>query len=175
MKKVSIRNLIIALLCLTIICLGTGFSFLSVKLETLESKKEIFDVVFTEVNGGTSVKGGGQEPIGLYSIDDDGHTLDMKFTLYNQLDELAYTITIENKGTMNAKIIDVVASPDYESDSRLVNLIRPIKLTTTDISGKVLAPNEETTLKVVAIFGQGSSNKTTTIPYKLSLIVASDN
>lgn len=173
MKKISIRNLIIALLCITIIFLAAGFCFISAKLDALKNKEEVFNVIFTKVEEETSVKGGTVEPNCEYSVNDDGHKLNMEFNMFNPIDELAYSITIENKGTMKAKIIDIISSPDYETDLTSLNSIKPVKITTTDISGKVLDPNEETTLKVVATYGQSSSKRNLKIPFKLSIVSSS--
>lgn len=173
MKKIGIRNIIIALLCVTIICMAIGFSILSNQISNLKNKDYSFDVVVEEVKEATSVKGGITSPKCDYKINDDGHTLDMKFTLYTELDELAYNVIIENKGTMKAKIIDIISSPDYTNVKALSESIKPISITKTDISGKILAPGETTTIKVVARYNTSTTKGTKEIPYKLSLITQS--
>lgn len=173
MKKISIRNLIIALLCVTVICMAIGFSILSVKLDKLKKKEEKFLVVFTKVKEDTSVKGGVKTPVGENSITNKGHTVNMKFTLYTPQDELAYNLVVKNKGTIDAEIIDLIAVPDYRNDSDDKNSINPVTVTTTDVKGKVLAPGEETIVKVVVIYKPSLKPTTKKIPYQLSLLTKS--
>ena len=120
--------------------MAIGFSFLSTQIDTLKNRDISFNVVIDEVREATSVKGGVTSPKCNYKINDDGHTLDMDFTLYSELDELAYNIIIENKGTIKAKIIDIISSPDYANVKLLAESIKPVSITKTDISGKILAP-----------------------------------
>ena len=173
MKKVSIRNLIIALLCVTIIFLAIGFSILSIKLDNLKKKEESFLVVFTKVKEDTSVKGGTKTPVGENSITNKGQTVNMKFTLYAPQDELAYNLVVRNKGTLSAELIDLIAVPDYVNDSDDKNSIYPVTITTTDIKGKVLAPGEETNIKVVVTYKPSLKPTTKKIPYQLSLLTKS--
>ena len=173
MKKIGIRNIIISLLCITIIFMAIGFSFLSSEIEILKNKDISFNVVIEEVKEATSVKGGVYSPKCNYKINDDGHTLDMDFTLYSELDELAYNVIIENKGTIKAKIIDIISSPDYTNIKILSDSIKPVSINKTDISGKILAPGETATIKVVARYNNSTTKGTKQIPYKLSLITQS--
>ena len=163
MKKINIRNLIITLLCITVIILAIGYSVLAIRLDAYKNKKESDE---------SSVKGGTEEPECTTSINDDGHTLSMNFTLNNPKDEMAYTVTIKNTGTLKAKIIDIVSSPDYINDKLAINSIKPVSITKTDISGKILEPNEEATFKVLAVYNNGGTG-VKKIPYKLSLISSS--
>lgn len=172
-KKISIRNLIIILLCLTIICMAIGFSILSYRLDTLKNKEEVFDVVIDKVVEETFVKGSKESPSGKNSITNKGNTVNMQFNLYAPQDELAYTLTIKNKGTIKAEIVDLISSPDYINDSNEKNKISPVTITLTDISGKVLEPGEETIVKVVVIYNQTSNPKKLTIPYQISLLTKS--
>ncbi|MBQ8132375.1 MAG: hypothetical protein IJ193_07790 [Bacilli bacterium] len=173
MRKISIRNLIIALLCVTVICMAVGFSILSIKLENLKKKEEKFLVVFTKVKEDTSVKGGTKTPTGENSITNKGQTVNMKFTMYSPQDELAYNLVVKNKGTLDAEIIDLIAVPDYVNDSDDKNSIYPVTVSTTDVKGKVLAPGEETMVKVVVIYNPVLKVTTRSIPYQLSLLTKS--
>lgn len=173
MKKISIRNLIIVLLCFTLIILAVAFSIISAQLEGYKKKVEKFQVSFTEVAEDSSIKGGVVEPSCKTSISDEGYTLNMDFTLNNPQDEISYLITIKNTGTMKAKIVDVVSSPDYMNDKVANSSIKPITVTKTDISGMVLAPEEETTFKVLVIYNDTINKGIKKVPYKLSLITTS--
>lgn len=173
MKKISIRNLIIALLCFTVICLAIGFCIISVELDNFKNKVEKFEVVFTDIIEDSSIKGGTEEPTCVTSINDDGYTLSMDFTLNNPLDEISYLVTIKNTGTLKAKIVDIVSTPDYINDKISSNYIKPISITKTDISGKILDPDEEATFKVLAVYNNSNIKGTKKISYKLSLISSS--
>ena len=173
MKKISIRNLIIVLLCFTLIILAVAFSIISAQLEGYKKKVEKFQVSFTEVVEDSSIKSGVVEPSCKKSISDEGYTLNMDFTLNNPQDEISYLVTIKNTGTMKAKIVDVVSSPDYTNDKVANSSIKPITVTKTDISGMVLAPEEETTFKVLVIYNDTINKGIKKVPYKLSLITTS--
>lgn len=174
MKKISIRNLIIALLCITIIILSIGFGVLSIKLNNEKNKETSFKVVFTKVEEATFVKGGNTSPKIDNKIDLDGTRLNMNFSLYNPGDEIAITATIKNEGTIKAKLIDLVTTPDIKSSS-IKKSLEPITIQTTDISDKVLNPGESLEVRIVSIYNQTSNKKTYTIPYSLSIISQSTN
>lgn len=175
MKKISIRNLIIVLLCITIVLMAIGFGVLSNELNNLKNKKDSYDVVFKQVEEDTIVKGGTTNPFSENEILEDGHILNMNFNMFNQLDEAAYKVTIKNTGTIDAKIIDIIASPDYINDKNIANTIKPITITMTDITGQILPPGEETTFKVVALYNQTTVKAKKIVPYKLALITAAKN
>lgn len=172
MKKINIRNLIITLLCITVIFLAVGYSILAVQLDNYKNKHDTFNVVFTNIKEDTIVKGGIEEPKGKTSINNDGHTIDMDFTISNPKDEISYIVNIKNNGTLKAKIIDIISSPDYMNDKIAINSIQPVTITKTDISGKILEPKEEATFKVVVIYNNNTVG-IKNIPYKLSLITTS--
>ena len=172
MKKISIRNLIITLLCITVIILAVGYSVLAIKLDAYKNRKDSFEVLITDVSEEGSVKEGKEEPECNTSIDDDGHTLNMSFILNNPGDEIAEQVTIKNTGTLKAKIVDIISTPDYINDKVDINSIKPVTITKTDISGKTLEPDEEVTFKVLAVYNNPSSG-TKKIQYKLSLITSS--
>ena len=56
-KVVGMRNIIIVVLCLTIICLGIGFIILSMELSGIKSGKNTYDLAFVEVNNISTVSG----------------------------------------------------------------------------------------------------------------------
>lgn len=172
MKKINIRNLIITLLCITVIILAVGYSVLAIRLDAYKNKKESFEVIITDVSEEGAVKGGKEDPECTTSINDDGHTLSMNFTLNNPQDEVAYLVTIRNTGTLKAKIVDIISTPDYINDKVAINSIKPVNITKTDISGKILEPDEEATFKVLAVYNNGGTG-VKKIPYKLSLLTSS--
>ena len=78
-KLINIRNLIIVILCLTIISLGIGFAILSIELEERSDEKLIFDVSITDVKQNTSIKGGLNSPIAKHSISQKVQTAQENF------------------------------------------------------------------------------------------------
>lgn len=173
MKRISIRNLIIVLLCVTIICMSLGFSITASKLEKLKNKREIFNVEFVQVIEETSVKGGLTLPTGRNKITNNGQTLNLAFNLYSPADELSYKVIIKNKGTLNAEIVDIIKSPDYVNDSKYKNLIYPVVVTTTDISGTKLASGEEKEIKITVTYKETANITNKNISYQLSLLTKS--
>lgn len=171
-KRINVRNLIIAMLCFTVICLGIGFGILSMKLDNKTNEEKKFNVAFTSVSAETPVKGGKQTPSGTNSITTMGTTLKMNLIMYNPYDELTYNITIKNKGTLPAEILNIVESPDYINDATALQKIAPVTITHNDVIGKVLEPEEETTLRIVAIYNRTTQVATKNIDYQLSIISA---
>ena len=160
-KRANIKNTIIVVLCITIIAMGIGFMVLSMRLESYRSEEEVFDVRFTAVRMMSSIKGGESAPVGKLEIEDTGKILDMDFRMYKEHDEVDYEVTIKNDGTVAASIVSLFSSPDFRSQETIKN-IAPITISISDISGKLLEPGEETTVKISAIYNSlpaGTTNK----------------
>ena len=149
MKKIlNIRKFIIIILSVTLIIMGIGFMIISSKYYNLKNKSTSFNVEFTNYKKVNSIKGGENEPTGKVSLLSSGKILDMTLKLYSKYDEVDYQITIKNTGTVDAEIVDIIMSPDYIKEYK--SKIYPIEISMTDISGKILEPEEETTLKISA-------------------------
>ena len=172
-NTVNVRNLIIMMLCITIICMGIGFAYLSVKLDTKNNEKQIFDVSFTKIVAQTPVKGGFVSPTSASEIINDGKTLNMTFNLYTPQDELAYTIIVKNNGTLPVKITDVLAYPNYTEKEEIAKTISPIKISHNDISNKVLKPEEELEIKLVTTYTAEKNVGQMIVPYQLTLVTSS--
>lgn len=147
----NVKNVIIIVLCVTIISMAVGFIVLSVRLEGYKQEEEVFDVRFTSVKRLSSIKGGNKEPLANLVIEESGKILDMNFLLYKEHDEIDYEVTIKNEGTVDASIVSLFSSPDYRNKDTIES-IAPVTISISDISGKLLEPGEETTVKVSAIF-----------------------
>lgn len=160
MKKVSIKSLIIALLCITIILLAIGFCVLSVRLDSLNKKETSFDVSFKNIKEETTIKGGTNVPICKAVITDDGLSIDMDCKLYTKGDEVAYTITMINNGNLDAKLIKLIN-----------NNIDGLSIKTTTIENRELSEGEEIKIKVVVT--NNETNKLINGKYKLSLLTKS--
>lgn len=173
MKALKTRNVIIMFLCATIICLGIGFSYLSIELNKKNANSTSFDVSFTNVELVTPIKGGKIAPVALSSITNSNKTVNFNITMYAPRDEITYKVTIKNTGTMKAEIINLIEVPDYLNDTSLSKSIYPLKITHNDIVGKVLEPDEEITLNISVIFNHKAEALTKTINYGISLLTKS--
>lgn len=151
-KLINIRNLIIVALCITIIFLGIGFSILSVELKEKSEDNLIFDVAITNVVQNTSIKGAIYSPTATHELSNNDKTITTKLSLYAPFDELSYTLTVENRGTITAEILDIIESPNYTTDTTNMLNISPVEITYYDIVGTILEPNESTEIKVVASY-----------------------
>ena len=81
-KNINIRNLIIVMLCITIILMGVGFAFLAMRLEKISNEVDTFDVSITKVEAQTAIKGGLIDPIATKELLDDGKTVKFKGMVY---------------------------------------------------------------------------------------------
>ena len=154
-KLVQVRNRIIIVLCITIICMGIGFIILSMAFKKEKESISSFDVVFSDVQTIAFVKGSDIEPSGKIEVIEGGRELDMTFTLNSVHDEASSVVTIRNNGTLPAEIVDVFTSPDYSIET-YQKLISPVTLTFSDLKGKIIPPGEEMELKVVAYYAPNS-------------------
>lgn len=178
-KKGSIKNIIIVFLCITIIAMGIGFMVLSMKLEKYRSEEEIFDVRFTSTKLLSSIKGGEKDPKSNLKIEKTGKVLDMNFKLFREHDEVDYEVTIKNMGTVPASVVSLFSSPDFRSKEVIADIF-PVTISVSDISGKLLEPGEETTVKISAIYNKDPNAKTVKdvekkVTGKLGIIAESKN
>ena len=157
-KKDYGKNVIIISLCSTIILMAIGFIVLSMKVDQVKSEEKIFDVSFIGVKQITSIKGGLFDPSGDITIDTEGKVLHMDFTMYQEHDEIDYEITIENKGNVDASIVKLLMSPDFEEKSVAKDIL-PVSITISDISGKILEPGEESTVKLTVIYNSSNTSE----------------
>lgn len=172
-KLINARNSIIVILCITIICLGIGFIVLSVKLNTYKERKDNYNVSFIEVSPLTTISGGKTPPTCTTEVSKDGQLINMNFTLNNARDELVYTATIQNNGTLPVVIVDVLESPEYSTNYK--DTITPVTITKSDVSGKVLAPGDATDLKIDVTYNYSTIKGTKKINYKLGLLTKEEN
>lgn len=168
-KKINIKDIMIVILCFTIICLGIGFIVISVNLNSLKNEKSNYDLKFTDVTNISAVGGGNKKPVGDIKITKSGKLLDMNFTLYNPRDELDYNITIENRGTIKAKIIDIMESPEFAKGNMKNNLL-PISITYSDVSDTILDPGDSTTLKLTVLYNYSTIIGMKSFKYKIGLL-----
>ena len=172
-ETLNMRNWIIVILCITIVCMSIGFAFLSMQIEETNSKQATNDVSILSVTPRTPVQGGTKIPAGETNITNSGQTISFKFNLFAPTDEVSYRITIKNKGTIPAEIINLLEYPDYLNDEATAKSIYPVEVKHNNIVGKVLAPGEETELNVAAIFNYKASPKSVQVPYQITILTKS--
>ena len=173
-KMINIRNNIIIVLCITIVLMAIGFIAISVKLKAYKDKEESFNVVSSDISKKSTIKGSTKSPVGEVSIESSGKVLNMNFSLFAAHDELTYTATIKNKGTLPARIVSIHKNPDYNI-STYKNLIYPVSITTTDIEGKTLLPGEAIEYSITIYYSPSiSGNTPKNFNYNLALITESN-
>lgn len=177
-KSGKTKNIIIVVLCVTIIAMGIGFMFLSMKLENYRNEKDVFDVQFKSARLLSSIKGGDKDPIGKIEIDSTGKIIEMNFQLYHEHDEVDYEVIIKNEGTLEASIVSLFSTPDFRSQ-KVIQELSPIVISISDMSGKILEPGEETTVKISAIYNPTEKtaikNKSLKLSGRLGIITESAN
>ncbi len=172
-KLINIRNLIIVALCITIIFLGIGFSILSIELQSKSEENLIFDVAITNVVQNTSIKGAIYTPTATHELSNHDKTVTSTLNLYAPYDELSYTLTIENRGTITAEILDIIESPNYTTDTTNMLNISPVEITYYDVIGTILEPNETTEIKVVASYKPAVTIVPRQFTYSLTILAES--
>ncbi len=168
-KSINTKDIIIVVLCITIIFLGIGFIFLSVNFTELKNTKSDYDLRFLDVTNISTVSGGSTKPSGDIKIEKGGKLLNMNFILYNARDELDYNISIQNNGTISGKVIDLIESPEY-ANGQDKNRLLPISITYSDVSDVVLEPGDATTIKLTVFYNSSTITGKKSFNYKLGLL-----
>jgi len=168
-KMIHVRNGVIIILCITIICMGVGFIALSMEMKALQDKVNFYDVSFVSFTKTSTTKGGKVDPSSEVEIVGNGKELDMKFTLNAAHDEVGYTVLVKNNGTMAARIVDLLESPDY-TDSSFQKNIAPVSITHSDIIDKVLEPGDEVEFRIDVYYNPSTLSGVRSFNYKLGLI-----
>lgn len=150
-KYIKVKNIVIIMLCATVILMAAGFVVLSVKLDNVKNELNSFNVEVKKVKKVSSLKGGSKDPLGEVKISKSKTSVNMEYVLYNPHDEITYEIIVQNKGTMRAEITDVISSPDFD-DIKIASDYEPLSLSVTSIAGKILDPGEEATMKVSVFY-----------------------
>lgn len=173
-NMIHIRNSVIIILCITVVCLGIGFIVLSVELKRKNDDTPSLDVSFVDVNKTNSVKGSDIEPDSKSEIISNGKEIEINYTMNSTHDEITYVATIENKGTLSAEIVDIIESPDYNK-MEFQRWIYPISINLTDIKGKIIPPGEKMDLKIIAYYNSnnGAAATTKNFSYKIGIIARS--
>lgn len=173
LKMIHIRNSVIIVLCIAIICLGIGFMVLATHLKEVSNEEHSFSVIFTDIEKISSAKGSTKEPRSSVEITPNGSRLKFHFTLEAIHDEIVYKATIKNNGTLPAEITDVIESPNYKN-AEMQNIIKPVSITLSDIKGKIIPAGSETTIKLNVYYNPTEQEvKTKDFDYDLSFTAKS--
>ena len=169
-KMISFRNCLIAILCVTIIFLSIGFVVLSIKLKDVSDESSIYDVSFVDVEKKSSVKGSSIEPTSNATIDSSKKEIVFNFDLNADNDEVVYVANIRNNGTVSAKIVDILGSPDYTSEP-YKSSISPVTITGSDLKDKIVEPGKEVELRLTVSYNsKTNSNAKRKFEYRVGLI-----
>lgn len=169
MDRINIRNLVIIILCITVILMAIGFSVLSMKLNVDDP---YYNVEFTKIEQTSSVKGGSINPDSTYKIKSSGQRVNFNFQLNNPYDEIIYKLTIKNKGNMPVEIKDIVEYPEYSTDLKAKEKIYPVKISYNDVVDTVLEAGQSTEINLVVQYAMGEKAKKD-IDYSLVLVTSS--
>ena len=112
------RNMIIFSLVGVLLCMVVGYAAFQTKLEIKGSSKVTsnWDIRITNVTDGTST--GGAENTVKPSW--TNLTASMEANLYDKGDAMEYDVTIENKGTLDAKLNDILTNIEKENNEAVL-------------------------------------------------------
>lgn len=144
MKK-SGKNLVIVAVLLAVLCLGIGYAAFATELNLNESTATIqgdWLIEITNIEATTIV---GTADAGTPSFTDTTATFDALLNAPG--DSVTYTVTVENKGSIDAKLDSAVFTPDNEMGS-------PAIIYTYENPASSLAAGATTTFTVTATYDE---------------------
>ena len=134
-EKIKLETTIILVLSITIVFIGIGFIYLSMKLNQAKENKEKYEVNITKIVKGNIINGSNKSIETDSEIIDNKKTAKFKLNLKNVKDSVSYTIVIKNTGTLSAQIDNIIERNNFPK-----NLVT-IKY--NDIVGEVIEPGDE--------------------------------
>ena len=140
MKKRNINNIIISALSITIILMGIGFIYLSMKITSLEKNKSKYEVKIVDIEEGTIINGTKKTIVNNYNITDNNKTVEFNFKLNDLKDSLSYKVIIKNTGTLPAQIDNIIERTNYDKSY--------LNIKYNDVLGEVIEPKEEISLDI---------------------------
>ena len=156
-RLVKNKNILIIILCITIILLSIGYALIAIRLKEREATDKIYDVSITNIQEGTAIRGGEVLPTSKSDIINGNKTADFTFNLQNPGDTLTYIITIKNNGNLKAKIDGLAESPDYINN---------------DDEASRIYPGEEINLTITVEFSNSGTAKEIKTPYQVSILTS---
>ena len=155
-KMVNIRNSVIIVLCFTIICLVVGFIIVSMELKKEKEEALSFNVIFSEIKKTSSIKGSAVEPRSSAQFEANKKSIHMEYELNAIHDEIIYEVKIKNEGTVPARIVKIMESPNYQKEE-IAKTIKPITIQITDMENKIVNPKEELEVKIIVSYNPTTS------------------
>lgn len=171
-RLVKNKNILIIILCITIILLSIGYALIAIRLKEREATDKIYDVSITNIQEGTAIRGGESLPTSKSNITNGNKTADFTFNLQNPGDTLTYIITIKNNGNLKAKIDGLAESPDYINNDDEASRISPVIINHNDITNQELNPGEEINLTITVEFSNSGTAKEIKTPYQVSILTS---
>ena len=159
-KSKQAKNSIIIFLCITIFSLVIGFVFLSSRLHQLKNDSSSYQVVFSKIEKVSSINGGEENVFGDGKIIMNGHEIELDLEFFHIHDEITFLVTVQNKGGIPSKIIDIIESSN--------NIDVPLKIS-YDIPKKVIDSLEEEKIKINVSYSSSNLIRKR-VKYKLGLI-----
>ena len=167
---------LIIILCISVLIITLAFTIAIVKLAKVTKEKTDFKIEFISMNKLNPIQAGKYSPTSNATITNNGLSVDLSFDLYTPNDEITYLLKIKNVGKIKGKIINVISVPDYFNDENTKLTIAPATIEINNITGKVLEPNEEITLKITATYNhRNTRSQAINIPIQISILTESYN
>ena len=173
------RNVIIFSLIGVLLCMAVGYAAFNTELKISGTSKVTsnWDIEITNVTNGTPV-GSAENTVAPTW---DALTASMEADLYEKGDAMEYDVTIENKGTIDAKLNDVLTNIE-NANSEAVNITfsgytkgeilksKSVKVIHVKIEYNPNYDGEETSSEVEIKFDYGQNNNETEAPENTHLI-----
>ncbi len=134
-EKIKLETTIILVLSITIVFIGIGFIYLSMKLNQAKENKEKYEVNITKIVKGNIINGSNKSIETDSEIIDNKKTAKFKLNLKNVKDSVSYTIVIKNTGTLSAQIDNIIERNNFPKDL--------VTIKYNDIVGEVIEPGDE--------------------------------
>ena len=107
-EKIKLETTIILLLSITIVFIGIGFIYLSMKLNQAKENKEKYEVNITKIVKGNIINGSNKSIETDSEIIDNKKTAKFKLNLKNVKDSISYTILIKNTVTLSPQLDNTI-------------------------------------------------------------------
>ncbi len=167
---------LIIILCISVLIITLAFTIAIVKLAKVTKEKTDYKIEFISMNKLNPIQAGKYSPTSNATITNNGLSVDLSFDLYTPNDEITYLLKIKNVGKIKGKIVNIISVPDYFNDENTKLTIAPATIEINNITGKVLEPNEEITLKITATYNyRNTRSQAINIPIQISILTESYN
>lgn len=139
-EKIKLETTIILLLSITIVFVGIGFIYLSMKYNSVKKTKEKYEVNITKIIKGNVINGSNKHITTNSEITDNKKTAKFSLNLKNNKDSVSYIIVIKNTGSLSAQIDNIIERTNYSKDL--------VTIKYNDIVGEVIEPGDEIELEL---------------------------